>query len=126
MQYVTTEGARGICPAGWHIPTDGEWHTLENYLKNNGQTCDAGRSPAFDCSSAGEKLKPGGTSHFEGNAAGNSFGLAFNSRDTDSSFWSSSESGANAYYRAMISGFSTVYREASGKTHGYSVRCLKN
>ncbi|MCK5838660.1 MAG: hypothetical protein KAG99_02370, partial [Bacteroidales bacterium] len=22
MQYVTTEGAQGICPSGWHIPTD--------------------------------------------------------------------------------------------------------
>ncbi|PIU75308.1 MAG: hypothetical protein COS76_01505, partial [Candidatus Portnoybacteria bacterium CG06_land_8_20_14_3_00_39_12] len=25
----TTEGAQGICPAGWHIATDAEWCTLE-------------------------------------------------------------------------------------------------
>ena len=28
MQYSTTEGAQGICPAGWHIPTDVEFYTL--------------------------------------------------------------------------------------------------
>ncbi|MCK5839899.1 MAG: hypothetical protein KAG99_08620, partial [Bacteroidales bacterium] len=26
------EGAQGICPSGWHIPTDAEWTDLENYL----------------------------------------------------------------------------------------------
>ena len=29
MQYSTTSGAQGICPTGWHIPTDDEWTTLE-------------------------------------------------------------------------------------------------
>ncbi|MCK4980234.1 MAG: hypothetical protein KAS62_07550, partial [Candidatus Delongbacteria bacterium] len=29
MQYDTTEGIQGICPPGWHIPTDDEWKILE-------------------------------------------------------------------------------------------------
>ncbi len=29
MQYVTTAGIQGICPTGWHIPTDAEWCVLE-------------------------------------------------------------------------------------------------
>lgn len=28
MAGSTTEGARGICPAGWHIPTSADWHNL--------------------------------------------------------------------------------------------------
>jgi len=32
MQYVTIEGAQGICPAGSHIPSDLEWQTLEIFL----------------------------------------------------------------------------------------------
>jgi uncharacterized protein (TIGR02145 family) len=32
MQYTTEEGTQGICPAGWHIPTDEEWKTLEMQL----------------------------------------------------------------------------------------------
>ena len=34
MQYVTTQGSQGICPAGWHLPTDEEWTTLTTYLGN--------------------------------------------------------------------------------------------
>jgi uncharacterized protein (TIGR02145 family) len=36
MQYVTTEGAQGICPDGWHIPTVAEVQTLVNYVGNDG------------------------------------------------------------------------------------------
>jgi len=29
MQYTTQQGVRGICPPGWHLPTDEEWKVLE-------------------------------------------------------------------------------------------------
>jgi uncharacterized protein (TIGR02145 family) len=29
MQYTIIQGTQGICPPGWHIPTDGEWNVLE-------------------------------------------------------------------------------------------------
>jgi len=29
MQYINEEETQGICPPGWHIPTDGEWKVLE-------------------------------------------------------------------------------------------------
>jgi uncharacterized protein (TIGR02145 family) len=29
--YAITD-TRGLCPAGWHVPTDPEWSTLENFL----------------------------------------------------------------------------------------------
>lgn len=32
MKNSTAEKAQGVCPCGWHIPTDGEWKTLENFL----------------------------------------------------------------------------------------------
>src|SRR5680860_1181216 len=32
MQYVTTQGAQGICPAGSHIPSDNDWKILEMQL----------------------------------------------------------------------------------------------
>ena len=30
MQYSTTEGSQGICPTGWHVPSDTDWTTLTN------------------------------------------------------------------------------------------------
>jgi len=55
MQYVTTEGTQGICPSGWHIPTDSELCTVTEFLY-----------PTGDCSSglngfAGGKIKSTGT-----------------------------------------------------------------
>jgi uncharacterized protein (TIGR02145 family) len=29
MQYTTQQGTQGICPPGWHLPTDEEWKVLE-------------------------------------------------------------------------------------------------
>jgi len=30
MKYTTTEGAQGICPPGWHLPTSSEFETLRH------------------------------------------------------------------------------------------------
>lgn len=38
MKYVTTEGAQGICPDGWHIPTEAEVQTLVTYVENDGNS----------------------------------------------------------------------------------------
>ena len=32
MEYSTTPGVQGICPTGWHLPTDAEWTVLTSYL----------------------------------------------------------------------------------------------
>lgn len=33
MNWVTTEGAQGLCPAGWHIPTKADWDELFAFLQ---------------------------------------------------------------------------------------------
>jgi uncharacterized protein (TIGR02145 family) len=57
MQYVTTAGAQGICPAGWHLPTQAEFGTLStsvggdgNALKAIGQGSGGGSGTKTDCS----------------------------------------------------------------------------
>jgi len=123
----TTPGAQGICPTGWHIPTDTEQYTLENYLKTSGQTCSATRN-GTDCSDAGTKLKTGGSSGFNALLAGDRDldGSLYN-RVTFAYFWSSSAFVAsNAWARDLYSGHATVHRYYYDKAYGFSVRCLKN
>ena len=36
MQYSSTPGAQGICPAGWHIPTHDQFTTLERSVCTSG------------------------------------------------------------------------------------------
>lgn len=127
MKGSTTEGAQGICPAGWHVPTDAQQYTLENYLKT-GATCDANRNNAWDCDGAGTKLKIGGSSGFNAPLAGfrNTTG-AFYARATVTNLWSSSPaSSSTAWSRLLYSSNSTVYRDTYSKALGFSVRCLKD
>jgi len=121
----TAEGAQGICPAGWHIATDAEWCTLENYVDSGTVSCTDTGWRGTDC---GTKLKPDGTSGFEGNLAGNRYtNGTFSYRGTYGYFWTSSQySDTNSWYRRLYSDNATVYRLNDSKANGFSVRCLKD
>lgn len=127
MGYSTNEGAQGICPAGWHIPTDGEQYILENYLKDLGSPCSSTRN-SFGCSTAGAKLKVGGSSGFEGIYAGNRItDGGFGSRGTTGTFWSSTSSGGYAAKRDLVSPFpNEVQRLFNLPVFAHSVRCIKD
>ena len=125
MQYTETAGAQGICPADWHIPTDSEQDTLDQYLSTG--TCDTSRSDDWDCAPAGTALKELGSSGFEGVLSGyRGTSGAFDGSGAHADFWSSSVSGASAWRRYLGSSGSTVGRSPDAQADGFSVRCLKN
>jgi len=131
MQYVTTECAQGICPDGWHIPTDAEWYTLENGLTNG--TCNATRHAVWDCDLTGDVLKkfglcqgrtPCGTSGFDALVHGY-YSNTFVQRDLYTIFWSSNEYSADyTWDRRLHLTTLGVYRDPNLKDAGFSVRCL--
>jgi uncharacterized protein (TIGR02145 family) len=47
--------SRNLCPEGWHVPSDDEWHTLALYLDNNATL------EGIESEIAGGKLKETGT-----------------------------------------------------------------
>ena len=126
MGYNTTPGVQGICPDGWHLPTDAQWTALTTYLGGE--------------SVAGAKMKEAGTSHWSSpnTGANNSSGftaLPGGFRDAGEAFyylsyyglfWSSSEYDAsNAWYRGLGYIYADVSRSYYYKSSGFSVRCLK-
>lgn len=126
MGYSTT-GVRGICPDGWHLPTDSEWTALTTYLGGE--------------SGAGGKMKETGTAHWisPNTGATNSSGftaLPGGSRFTDGSFydvgiygywWSSRQDDSSyAWYRYLCYNNASVLRLSYFKSFGFSVRCLKD
>jgi len=127
MQYSVVEGAQGICPDGWHIPTDAEQNTLDQYLTDSPNTCNANRINTWDCVYAGTKLKAGGTSQFEGlRAGGRDSGGSFYFRGTAAYFWSSSITGPDAWARDLLTGYATVARSRDDCAFGFSVRCIQD
>lgn len=145
MGYITTEGAQGICPSGWHIPTHDELTSLERAVCTSG-TCatdfpyDTITTGVWRGATEGDKLKqtglcngrtPCGTSGFDNILTGLSVESTplspYQGGGLDGYFWSSSQSGANAWFR-LGSRFTSggAYRGTFTKLNGLSVRCLKN
>ena len=142
MQYSTTEGAQGICPAGWHIPTYIEWYTLTKYIDSNTVDNDlvngsSGCTPI--AGTVGTQLKAGGSSGFEANYAGEiSSGLSSGRQGGAPApqdflgFWTSKEyssAPSSAWiYVSLGGGFeNSVCRQALDKQlEGFSVRCVKD
>lgn len=125
MQYSTTEGAQGICPAESHIPSDNDWKILEMQLgMTQAQVDTAGDWRGTD---QGTQLKSGGSSGLNLLLAGNKFfNESFGNLSTNTYLWSSSESSTLAWYRGFYSSFGTIYRTKDVKGVGFSVRCLAN
>ena len=132
MGYAPTPVApavvQGICPTGSHIPSDAEWKTLELYLgMTPGSAVGQVDATGWRGTNQGTQLKSGGNSGLNLPLAGyRNTGGSFVSRTSYAYPWSSSESGANAWYRGLRSSYATVGRNAYGKAYGFSVRCLGN
>ena len=124
--YAITD-PRGVCPRGWHVPTDEEWTVLMTYL--DGKLY------------AGGNLKETGTTHWETPNTGATNETEFTAvpggyrfyygRFSDIGFsgfwWSSSESSeSSAYGRGMFSNSNQVPRFNFYKWYGLSVRCIKD
>lgn len=116
MGYTMEEGAQGICPEGWHVPSLAEWDELDHFYKTR---------------DSGGHLKVGGDSGFEGILAGDrhSYGF-FVSFESSGFFWASSTysyNGANdGWIRELCACTNTLDRIHFSKKTGASVRCLKN
>ncbi|MBN2709846.1 MAG: hypothetical protein JXR46_12440 [Calditrichaceae bacterium] len=138
FNWYAVADARDIAPAGWHVPSDEEWKTLEKALGMSQTDADASGDRGTD---EGGKLKETGTTHWNSpnNGATNSSGftaLPGGYRGSDGAFyvmgyyggwWSSTEgSSADAWYRRLSYYSSDVYRSYGSKQSGFSVRCVRD
>jgi uncharacterized protein (TIGR02145 family) len=129
---------RGLCPVGWHVPTDYEWYILENYLDSS---INDSNSIVYRGIDAGGKLKAvsnlwaspniGATnsSGFTALPAGlRSFtGGQFTEVGVSASWWTSTNySDIYAMRRTIGYDYATAYRYFEPKTTGFSVRCIKD
>jgi uncharacterized protein (TIGR02145 family) len=123
MQYVITEGAQGICPSGWHIPSDAEFRILESAVNNDGNALkEIGQGTG---SGAGTN-----TSGFSALLAGGySPTLSYGDLGVIGYFWSSTEYNINpvwARYMHLKSTQSSVLYSIDLKVDAMSIRCIKD
>jgi len=141
-------GRQGICPAGYHIPTDLEWSRYEWCVENNiapaGGTSlstfqgTAGlRGSTSSTAGVGAKLKANNSnspawdgtnaSGFTALPTGYSYGVGGFTGLGSGFFWSATEGlVSGAWYRLLGIGDWRSERQNFFKRNGISVRCLQN
>lgn len=123
--YAVVNSA-GLCPTGWHVPTDSEWTVLSNFL-----------SPNLRSTNLAFKMKS--TSGWDNNGNGSNEsgfnglpgGLMYRNGTFDNNgggtFWSSSETGSSsAWNRTLHSHNPGLIKRNMFKTIGMSVRCIRD
>jgi uncharacterized protein (TIGR02145 family) len=137
MEYTSTEGAQGICPDGWHVPTDSEWFQMENFLdpaiNNPNQVYWRGNVAGGSLKEIGLEywLSPNtGATNISGftalGGAYRSYSGAFYQLKRYANFWTSSSYGTYSYFRKIDYNRAQVYRGYGYRTFYFSVRCIKN
>jgi len=127
MEYSTTPGVQGICPSGWHLPTNDEWIILTDFLGGE--------------SVAGGKMKEAGTAHWAPPNTGatnesgftalpggfRSINVSFDDLENFGLFWSSSDIYADyVWYRVLRYDEDEVTIYQNTKNFGFSSRCLQD
>ena len=142
MKSTTTEGTQGVCPTGWHVPTDAEWSSME--LVVNGS--DVSGATGYRGSHAGKLSTscywtnsstvnaPGNYDNAERNSSGFSavpagyfYDSSFNDAGNSVGFWSSSVNGSDSWYRYLRYPKADVCRDNNLHGNcGFSVRCVRD
>lgn len=117
---------RGVCPSGWHLPSDAEWSDLNEAVGGT--------------SSAGQKLKAN-TSLWNGKTGTDDYGFSvlpagdrnfygdFLDRGDYANFWSSTgcvDGGYFAWNQYFYYDRDDARQNCGYKSLGFSVRCLKD
>lgn len=138
-------GVQGVCPNGWHVPSDAEWTQLTDYITGGlatggiqlrscrqinsplGGDCDTEEHPRWDehpvhhgTDEYGFGALPGGYRPESGD---------FFQMSWDAYFWSSTQEeggGDRAWRRFIYYDFPQLQRGLIWKTSAFSVRCVKN
>lgn len=134
-------GVQGVCPNGWHVPSDGEWTQLTDYVESQSQylcsnnstyiakalastagwnsstgTCAVGNTPGSN-NATGFSALPAGCYYSSGYYGFGYYAFFWSSTESNSS----SASGRYLYYpNALVVSTSDI------KSGGYSVRCLRD
>ena len=138
---VTPSGVQGICPSGWHVPSDAEWTQLTDYVSGQseyvcgGDTSYIAKALAsktyWNTSSGtcyvGDTPSANNATGFGALPAGAYLNHGYSYFGNDAYFWSATEaSSGNAWYRYLHYYIAGVTRNSNGKNNGYSVRCLRD
>jgi uncharacterized protein (TIGR02145 family) len=131
---------QGVCPDGWHLPSDKDWKTLEMFLGMREADADVVK---YRGSNEGSKLAGYPMLWYDGkleqNGVFSQTGFSavpasfrynkgqFSTPGYEAFWWTSTEFNPNfAWCRGLNYNNSTIFRYTNEKKYGFSVRCVKD
>jgi uncharacterized protein (TIGR02145 family) len=129
---------QGVCPTGWHLPSDSEWQELELYLEMELEEVDNIGWRGFN---QGGMLKETGDEHWDSPNTGatNTVGFTalpsgyrvyygtFNELGFGAYYWSATEFNSTySWQRYLHADSKSVGRKMELKNSGFSVRCVED
>ena len=138
--YNNPSGVQGVCPSGWHLPSDNEWKELEMYLgMSQADADDAGYRGTNEGSKLAGSSNLWSDGWLENDAAFGIYGFmalpgggrryigTFGHLGDGANFWSATEHNSSVSWgRHLYYNYSVVYRYSDIKADGFSVRCVKD
>jgi uncharacterized protein (TIGR02145 family) len=133
--WFAVDDERGLCPSGWHVPTDSEWMTMEMAL---GMSEVDANGTGLRGTDQGTQMKTtyGWNSGANGANSSGFSGLPGGYRDQNQTFagvptsgnwWCSAPNGSAKWYRTLSTdNGELVYRGTNPERSGFSVRCIQD
>lgn len=119
--WHAVDDARGLCPTGWHVPTDEEWTTLYDFLEEN-------KLGMMAWPSSWSSYKASNTSSFSAMPGGDRSRYFMGEGDV-AHWWSSSPLGPpfpNLSWERRFSELWGLQRSSIYQQFGLSVRCIRH
>ena len=134
--WYAVDDARGLCPSGWHVPTDSEYMTLEMELGMSYTDANSiSSTPRGTDQGAQMKSSASDSPAWNGTNTSGFSGLAGGGRVSSSNwygegnygwFWSASAYLPNAWFRNLEVASTEAYRGDGLLYWGFSVRCVRD
>lgn len=140
---VTPSGVQGICPEGWHLPSENEWEALRTYVGSRGIYLCGGNSvniakalaSTTGWDSSVDDCVPGNTPTNNNATDFNALPASIYNSGTGehpllgnfTGYWSTTEqSTITARFLSIDNGYTDAAIASFKKSRGLSVRCLKD
>jgi len=137
--WYAVNDSRNIAPTGWHVPTDAEWKTLEDYLNDNttkygslekALAAKTDWATSTNANAPGNDLSKNNSTGFTALPGGRRYIGNFESVGVDGHWWSSTRAPGSTtiiWSKVIISenAWGTINSDGDMEC-GFSVRCIKD
>ena len=122
--WYAVDDDRGLCPVGWHVPSEGEWYNLVSAFGGSSVAGESLKS-SYGWSYEGQGTNESGFNGMPGGKRQDGSGY-FSSAGDNGTWWTSTPYSSLARYSELKFNSNGVTNSYADRETGYSVRCVQD